>query len=344
MPATVRDIAERTGLSASTVGQILNTSRRGLFSQATQEIVLAAARELSYRPHAHARAMVSGRLGAVGLLLGHGSGQSTLTEDLLRGLMCSLAEHDLSLVIAHVADERLADPDYVPKMVREYAVDAMLVNYTHGVPARTVDLIRSHVPAAIWLNCKLDTNCVRPDDFGAAADLTRRLIRHGHLRIAYVNYSTGWKTIDGAHYSQRDRQSGYEAAMRESGLEPLVYMHDQFVAGRRCEEVSREMLQLLRPTAVIAQSEKVGNSVLFAARALGMEAPRDFSLACFMRIGRTEPLGVPVTGVIEPGLAIARAATEMVLATLHEAAGPMPARVVPFEFYQGVTDGAAPAV
>jgi LacI family transcriptional regulator len=344
MPATVRDIAERTGLSASTVGQILNTSRRGLFSEATQEIVFAAARELNYRPHAHARAMASGRFDAIGLLVGHGSGQSTLAEDLLRGLMCCLAEHALSLVIAHVSDEQLSDPDYVPGMVRDYAVDGMLVNYTHGMPRRMVDLIRRHVPSAVWLNSKQETNCVHPDDFGAAADLTRRLIRHGHRRIAYVNYSTGWTTIDRAHYSQRDRQSGYEAAVREAGLEPLVYMHDQFVAARRCEEVSREMLRCLRPTAVLAQSEKVGNSVLFAARALGMEAPRDFSLACFMRIGRTEPLGVPVTGMIEPNFAMARAATDMVLAALDEAAGAMPPRVVPFEFHQGATDGAAPTV
>lgn len=303
---------------------------------------MAAARELNYHPHAHARAMVSGRHGAVGLLVGHGVDQSSLSESLLRAIMCCLSDRELSLVLANIPDVRLRDPDYMPRMIREYAVDGMLVNYTHGLPPGMVELVRQHVPSAVWLNSKQETNATYPDDFGAAAALTRKLIARGHRRIAYVNYSHGWRTIQEAHYSARDRQAGYEAVMREAGLSPVVYMQDQYVPAGECEQVSRRMLRSLRPTAVVAQSEKASVPLLFAARAMGMEAPRDLSVMSFMRPGRTRPLGMAMSGMVEPSLTLSHAAVEMVVQAIDRKESEVPSRVVPFDFDEGASVGDAP--
>ncbi|HEV2451945.1 MAG TPA: LacI family DNA-binding transcriptional regulator, partial [Streptosporangiaceae bacterium] len=65
--ATIRDVADATGLSAAAVSYAL----RGIqTSDETQERVRQAAAELGYEAHPIARALVSGRTGMVGLLCG----------------------------------------------------------------------------------------------------------------------------------------------------------------------------------------------------------------------------------------------------------------------------------
>ena len=46
--------------------------------------------------------------------------------------------------------------------------DGMIVNYTHEIPQPMLDVIRAHHTPAVWLNAKLASDCVYPDDLGAA--------------------------------------------------------------------------------------------------------------------------------------------------------------------------------
>ena len=65
--ATIRDVAEATGLSPAAVSYAL----RGIqTSEETQERVRRAAAELGYKVDRIARALASGRTGTVGLLFG----------------------------------------------------------------------------------------------------------------------------------------------------------------------------------------------------------------------------------------------------------------------------------
>jgi LacI family transcriptional regulator len=64
---TIYSIAQRCGVSASTVSRAL--SRPELVSEAVRERVLTAARELDYRPSTAARGLVTGRTETVGLVV-----------------------------------------------------------------------------------------------------------------------------------------------------------------------------------------------------------------------------------------------------------------------------------
>src|SRR4051812_23811338 len=69
---TMRDVAQRAGVSSTTVSLVLNGRQPGGGSipAETQQRVLEAARELGYRRNALAQAVISGHNRALGFLAG----------------------------------------------------------------------------------------------------------------------------------------------------------------------------------------------------------------------------------------------------------------------------------
>ncbi|MEV0614727.1 LacI family DNA-binding transcriptional regulator [Nonomuraea sp. NPDC050404] len=64
---TLRDVADRLGLSANTVSRAL--AGKDQVSEATRDMIRAEAKRLGYVPNSHARSLVSGRTMVVGLVI-----------------------------------------------------------------------------------------------------------------------------------------------------------------------------------------------------------------------------------------------------------------------------------
>jgi LacI family transcriptional regulator len=324
MSVTIKEIAQRTGLSVPTVGNVLGRSG-SRYSAETRQRVLDAARQMGYRPNSSARAMRQGRFGCAALVLSRSKQQthSYLPAGLLDGLDNELARHDMHLTITRLSDEELSRDEFVPKVLREHMADGMIVNYTHGIPPGMLELIHAHHTPAVWLNAKLNEDCVYADDFRASESVTEELIRLGHRRIALVRLH-GRLGFDGTfeqnkasmHYSVFDRIGGYEAAMRRAGLTPRVLSHERFVEPADHFEASLALLAATdRPTALLLYSEWEVHPVTCAARVLGLSVPRDLSVAVFAPTN-VWATGYDVSAAAIPTPDIGRRAVNMLLRKL----------------------------
>jgi LacI family transcriptional regulator len=195
----------------------------------------------------------------------------------------------MHLTVTRLTDEELSREDFVPKVLREHMADGMIVNYTHAIPPAMLELIHAHHTPAVWLNAKLGEDCVYPDDRFAAESVTRELLKLGHRRIALVHTiaSLGWQGTFGenwarVHYSVPDRASGFGAAMREAGRAPRIVSHERFIEPHERIDACVALLSAKdRPTAVLAYSENEVESLMCAARMLGLVVPRDLSVVVF---------------------------------------------------------------
>src|SRR4051794_20332710 len=144
MSVTIKEIARRTGLSVPTVGNVLGRSA-SRYSAETRQRVLAAAQAMGYRPNSSARAMRQGRTGAAALVLSrsHQSSHSHIPAGLLDGIDDELATRGMHLTVSRLTDEELSSDDILPKVLREYLADGMIVNYTHEIPPGMLELIRA---------------------------------------------------------------------------------------------------------------------------------------------------------------------------------------------------------
>ena len=99
--ATLKDIAELTGLSVSTVSRAL--SRNPVIPAPTREIVEKAAAELKYRPNAQARALRNARTNIIGVLVP--DIQNPFFSTLAASIHKAAYENGFSMLLSHT-DEK----------------------------------------------------------------------------------------------------------------------------------------------------------------------------------------------------------------------------------------------
>jgi len=325
MPVTLRELAEKTGLSRQAVGFILRGE--GHFKDETRQRVMKAARQLGYRPNAAARAMSSGRFNGIGLVLSTAGWKSNLPSMLLEGIRDALMQRDLHLSLSWFHDRKLAEEDRMPKILRELAADGLLIKYDSSVPTPIVEaLTRSGVPA-VWVNSKRRHDAVYPDDFQGARDVTTRLVATGLRRIAYVDYNP--RPLED-HYSSPERKKGYRKALRDAGLESRVVSPPRPMAVEDRPKHIREWLgRSRRPEAVICYGDTEALAILCEALRLGLRVPEDMRILAFADRGPEAPThGAEPIRI--PNAEVGRKSVEMLLAKIRRPRAKQPSVAVAY--------------
>ncbi len=336
MAVTLKDVGEKLGLSAVTVSCALRNT--GDVAEPTRRRVLRAARELGYRPNAFARSVRTGRFGNVALTMSMEATWSQTPEPLLRGIERALAERDMLLTIAALPDEQLTDEGFVPKMLREWMADGLLINYNARIPARMVELIEQYELPSVWINSKHTGDCVYPDDYAAGREAACRLLALGHRRIAFVDFSSPPPDRK-SHYSQIDRQQGYRDALAEAGLAGRRVGDRQSLGRGEIVSSLRAMLaEPRRPTAVVTYNMPEAEAAFMAAGLAGLEVPRDLSIITCC-IGRAEGLGMIFANMVIPEQQLGKQAVTQLLTKIDDPSRQTPATAVPFTFDEGQSLG-----
>jgi LacI family transcriptional regulator len=339
--ATIQEIADAAGVSAMTVSRVLNTDvvyRRPTFATRASKI-RNIAKQMGYRPNASAQAVRSGRFDSIALLLGSNPIFSMMPEGLMPGIQAEIDARDLHLVVGSLSDEVLTSEREVPKLLRRLTSDGLLVNYNANIPPEMVRLIHSYRLPSVWINSKHEADCVYPDDYGAGAAATRRLLELGHQKIVFVSFGNDTPP---AHYSAVDRFEAYSQVMREAGLQPRRVGHP--LVWDRGEIVSsmRELFQSAdRPTAAIAYNDIDARATLVGAWRAGLEVPRDLSVITFHG-GLLDDLGVKIDLYKLPEYEMGRIAVSMLIEKIASPERPLPPRLMPFTWLAGRSIGPAP--
>ncbi len=331
--ASLEDIAQHVGVSKSTVSLVLNgKARKARISERRIKEITKAAEELNFVPNAAARAIRKGKFGQLGLLLSSIPTRALLLPGLLESIRITLREKDQLLLLGELPDNQLTNDDVLPRILREWAADGLLINYLEAVPERMRTLLDEHRIPTVWLNIKRDTDAVYCDDLAAATEATDHLIKLGHTHIAYLAMG-----ING-HYSKADRQAGYTQAMRAAGLTPDIHQWDHSVDAPDRAEAAHEWLaaQSPRPTAVLTYGQGDALPLLTAALQLGLKVPQDLSIATFHPGPLTLP-GLAITTWCMPSTELGRAGVELLLERIEKKATDMPSVVIPYTRVEGST-------
>lgn len=330
---TQAELANMVGVSQVTVHRALTGS--GPVKEETRKKVLKLARDHGYRLNTSASALRKGRFGNVALLQSTEPGRSTF--DGLRGIQDVLDSENILLTAARLPDDQLTHEGFVPRILREWCADGLLINYTHHIPERMVQLIAEYEVPSVWINSKLPADCVHFDDEQGGRLATESLIERGHRHIAFIDLSHAEDELDGSHYSAHDRRAGYEKAMGEAGLTgDVVRGHTRVPAASRAAFAREWLSRDSRPTAVLAYSDRSALPVLLAARELGIAVPSELSIMAFSH----EPVdraGVLVSSVQAGHGQLGAEAAEMLLTKLDSPRSALSPTRVPFSAPEGDT-------
>lgn len=304
MRATIYDVAERAGVSSSTVSRVL--AGRDVVAAPTREKVLQAASELGYRTNAVARSLARQDSDTVAILL------PDLTNPFFPSLVSELqleAQRRGHAVILGSSGEDV-------EVERRY-LDTMLSKQVRYVFAMGLRLSRREVEAytdAGLIFVALDRPLARSGSYLVQSDnrhgaqlATEHLIGLGHRRIAHI---AGPADVAVA----RARRRGFQDAMTAAGLpvdEGLV-VESPFSETGGAAAFQRLFERWGEFTAIFAANDLIAIGALFEAHQRGLNAPEDFSLVGFDDISLTRYTSPQLTTVRQDVAAMARAGIELV--------------------------------
>jgi LacI family transcriptional regulator len=301
MSVTIYEIAERAGVSSSTVARILRgdvkeSHRR---SVETARRIRRIANEMGYRPNLRARAFSRGRTHGIGLLYTDDAwifeGMNT---EVVNSLVRSLQRAGYHLVFAPIDDSGSWE-----EIVLGGQIDGGVVFQT--LPNKVSAALRERALPLVLLGDNSDPTVshVVVDDFAGAFAATKHLIGLGHKRILLFVH----KSIK-PHCSVHERQAGYRAALAEAGLSPIECVQSP-------EEDAIDMLirGSERPTAVVCYSNLEATLVVHAMWQYGVSIPGELSVIGFNDLFATRYMTPPLTTVGFDAAKIGKLGAQLVL-------------------------------
>jgi LacI family transcriptional regulator len=271
MSASIRDVAQRAGVSISTASRALNNKPD--VNKCVRARILAAAQELDYAANLHARVMGGGRSQTLGLIISNSA--DPFFAALARGVSDAATSGGYSLIVWNT-DEAIDRELWAHQMLRERRVDGALLASMQSGEAPLCRLSEEGIPFVL-LNRYLDhfpANCVQLDYRKGARDATAHLIALGHCRIAHLTHSDD-------RYSVRERLAGYRERLEEASVPFAPEMVIRCSGG--IGGAYRAVLEALpglqpRPTALFSYNDLWCVGVLMALHELGWRVPEDISL------------------------------------------------------------------
>ncbi|WP_143435530.1 LacI family DNA-binding transcriptional regulator [Henriciella aquimarina] len=305
-PITIKDVAEKAGVSQMTVSRVLN--KQTLVKAATREKVEAAIAALNYQPNLMARGLAGGRSKLIGLAY-YNPSPSYLSELLVSALkQCRDLGHHL--VIEDLSDiEDALDTSAIVERLRTIHLDALILTPPLSGNAALLQLIEGlGIATVLFGNAGGGgQSSVVFDDAAAAHAMTEHLIAHQHSRIGFVRGPD-------EHPSSAQRAAGYEKALSEHGLaldEQLVCHGDfTFRSGMAAGEVL--LGQTVPPTAIFASNDDMAAGVIAAAHRRGLQVPAQLSVAGFDDTAIAAAIWPPLTTVRQPIAEMAQAAIGLI--------------------------------
>jgi DNA-binding LacI/PurR family transcriptional regulator len=270
---TIARVALEAGVGVGTVSRVINGS--AAVREETRRRVLDVISELGFEPNAAARALSTGRTGAVGVIAPFFTTPSVIER--LRGVVRELAECGHQLILFAVERPEQREAAFRSALGR---VDGLLAISLSPTDDELAPLTAAGLPVVLVDHDHPGLPCVTIDDVAGGRLATEHLLALGHERIAFVGDLEG-----GAHdfTSSGRRRTGYEQALAAAGAPAPRELQRLDRYGRdQAAAVTRALLALPEPpTAIFAASDVQALGALEAADALGVPVPGRLSVVGF---------------------------------------------------------------
>jgi LacI family transcriptional regulator len=308
---TLRDVAERAGVSLATASRVLNGSNRTVNAQLAARVGRAAA-ELRYVSNGPAQALARSSTPMVGLLVHEVD--DPYFGSIAAGAMRVATAHDLLTMLATTFRDPDREVEYVQRFQAQ-RVRALLVTGS-GRPDDDTELGRALADfeesggrVALVSEHHLPFDSVLPANLRGAAQVARLLHDLGHTEVGLITGPLGLQTV-------QDRLTGFLEAWSALGghVDDASIVEADF-ARQGGFSAALELFER-RPgtTAVFALNDLMAAGVLGALQShLGRRVPEDVSVVGFDDLWFAADLGPALTTVRLPLEEMGARAMELVL-------------------------------
>ena len=275
--ATIKDIAQATGVSCTTVSNVIH-GRAKRVSAETIEKINGAIKTLGYVPNMSARALVSNSSKVIGFVNHVMTRKSAnFMEDPFHSTAIGAIESTLRENGYYLMLRTVETADDLVAFLQNWNVDGLFFtgifkdNFFDEVARLNIPivLIDSYVRQPHFCNVGLE-------DFKGSFQATRHLIENGHRRIAFASPSIK----DGGVL--QERFLGYKAALAEASIpfdKELVIKQEMDIDS--CRKAADELLLHPDVTGLVVTADIMAAGIMAGLHERGVKIPEDISVVGF---------------------------------------------------------------
>ncbi len=306
MKATIKDVADRSGVSIATVSRVINGA--SVVSEKSRNKVLKAIEELDFKPNQTARNLVMQKNTTIGIIVPALGNQ--FYGGILNGIEDASSELGYDILLCTSGGDSEKEVRYLEGFEERHCAGVVIM--TRKLEAGTVQKINSMEIPVILMNRNtsgLKCPTVSIDNFRAAYELTNYLIEKGHTRIALFRNSVDIDAFGVEQYS------GFERALAEHdiAIDRSLVKYGEFSIRRSYEQMKGLIDEDNVPTAVFATSDVMAVGVCNALLDSGYRIPEDVSVVGFNDIELAENYRPALTVIHQPLKSMGDEAVHMIV-------------------------------
>lgn len=304
---TIADIAQRAGVSASTVSRVLSGTVP--VAEPKRDAVLSAVAALNYQPNVFARSLASGQSLIIGVLTQNFG--SPFYDAIIQGLVKGLTGTEYFPIFADGQWQAEIEFEAIQAMLRRQIDGLVVLGGFLGY--HEVKQLIGDIPLVMVVNRANghEANSIFIDNIAGAYLATKHLIELGHRRIAHI-----CGRLD--HPDARDRQLGYRQALEEAGIQPDPDLVIEGTFRRQSGVLALEMLLSRgKPfSALFAANDQMAFGARLALYRRGIRVPEDISIVGFDDEPAAAFMIPPLTTMRQPAVELGLEAARLILARL----------------------------
>jgi len=331
MAATIKDIANKTGLGLATISKYLNG---GNVREENRAAIEAAIRDLDFNANMFARGLKSRRSRTVGVII----------PDLSNLFITSILTTAQNILQQEGYGMLVCDCRTDPELERR-AVSFLLSKGVDGIFNMPVAQDGSHLLPAIGKQLAIvlvdrmitaytaSVDAVLIDNREASGHAVRHFMENGHRRIGIV---VGPEEV----YTSRERLQGYREALEGAGLpyDPTLVRFSPYTLQGGYDYMKQLCGTPTGMTAVLVTNYEMTLGAVMALNELGVRIPADLSLIGFDDMLLYSAVSPRLTIVEQPLEAIGTQAAQLMLARLSgKEDGPARAVTLPAKLQVGAS-------
>ncbi|MFP4014441.1 MAG: LacI family DNA-binding transcriptional regulator, partial [Chitinispirillaceae bacterium] len=291
MTVTLKDIAERAGVTSATVSMVINNKPN--ISEATRKKVLRIAKDLNYYPNVIARGLATKKSNSIGVIVPNLA--SSFVVRILQGIKSTNRDIEYTVQLFDTIGQRESEAELFQRLARERRIDGVIL-ISSTVTDEELNIFREEsVPSIVVARrCEL-LDSVYVNNAGGAMDATDYLIKKGHRNIACV-------TSNKQGLPTQERLQGYKLSLQRNSIpfrpELVFELEDDLMDNGTGVFDKIRAVDPAVSAVFVPAGDMVAIGIIKEAKRNGVQVPRDWAVVGFDDL--------PAAMVIEPALTTVR--------------------------------------
>lgn len=303
--ATIKDVAERAGVTVTTVSRILNN--RGSISENTRKKVYAIMEELNYQPNELARALFRKKSNIIGLIIPNVS--HPFFAELSNYIESYAYKNGYKVLLCNSYSDIAKEKDYID-MLKRSQVDGIIMG-SHSL--ETSEYVGINLPIVTIDRILSDKiPYISSDNYRGGTLATKLLINKGCKKIAHISGPLSLNTPANKRYeafSDVTKKLDIETTLIEIKLDTF----DGYKS--KIEKLFRDYPDI---DGVFASSDIIGATTVIVANSLGKKIPQDLKIIGYDDILNASLIVPALTTIKQPIEEMGKLAVELIIKQIEK--------------------------